>query len=44
MRTLEMLSRGRILVGGVHVPWPGFGRVVAEGAGYAWVQRPWQLG
>ncbi len=43
VRTLEMLSRERILVGGVHVPWPGFGRVVADGEGYAWVQRPWQL-
>jgi glyoxylase-like metal-dependent hydrolase (beta-lactamase superfamily II) len=44
VRTLEMLSRERILVGGVHVPWPGFGRVVAAGEGYAWVPRPWQLG
>ena len=44
LRTLEMLARERILVGGVHVPWPGFGRVLADGEGYLWVQRPWQLG
>jgi glyoxylase-like metal-dependent hydrolase (beta-lactamase superfamily II) len=44
VRTLAMLAAERILVGGVHVPWPGFGRVVADGEGFAWVQRPWQLG
>ncbi len=44
VKTLTMLASERILVGGVHVPWPGFGRVVADGEGFAWVQRPWQLG
>jgi glyoxylase-like metal-dependent hydrolase (beta-lactamase superfamily II) len=43
VKTLTMLAAERILVGGVHVPWPGFGRVVADGEGFAWVQRPWQF-
>jgi glyoxylase-like metal-dependent hydrolase (beta-lactamase superfamily II) len=43
VRTLTMLAAERILVGGVHVPWPGFGRVVADGEGFAWVPRPWQV-
>ena len=45
VRHLDMLASERLLVGGVHVPWPGFGRVVRDGAeSYAWVQRPFQLG
>ena len=45
VRHLEMLSSERILVGGVHVPWPGFGRVIRDGAdSFAWVQRPFQFG
>jgi glyoxylase-like metal-dependent hydrolase (beta-lactamase superfamily II) len=44
VRHLEMLAGERILVGGVHAPWPGFGRVVRDGEGFAWVQRPFQLG
>ena len=40
---LEMLAAERIQVGGVHVPWPGFGRVIRDGEGYAWVQRPFQI-
>jgi glyoxylase-like metal-dependent hydrolase (beta-lactamase superfamily II) len=44
VRHLEMLSSERILVGGVHVPWPGLGRVIRDGEGYAWVQRPFQFG
>lgn len=44
LRHLDMLASDRILVGGVHMPWPGFGRVVRDGEErYAWVQRPWQL-
>ncbi|WP_135469477.1 MBL fold metallo-hydrolase [Crenalkalicoccus roseus] len=43
VRHLEMLAGERVLVGGVHVPWPGFGRVVRDGEGFLWVPRPWQL-
>lgn len=43
LRHLDMLASERILVGGVHLPWPGFGRVVREGEGYLWAPRPWQL-
>lgn len=43
VKTLEMLAAERIQVGGVHVPWPGFGRVVRDGEGFAWVQRPFQI-
>jgi glyoxylase-like metal-dependent hydrolase (beta-lactamase superfamily II) len=43
VRTLEMLASERILAGGVHVPWPGVGRVVRDGEGFAWVPRPLQF-
>ena len=43
VRTLDMLASGRTLVGGVHAPWPGFGRIVRAGDGFAWVARPWQI-
>ncbi|HYF07430.1 MAG TPA: MBL fold metallo-hydrolase [Acetobacteraceae bacterium] len=45
LRHLDMLAAERILVGGVHVPWPGFGRVVRDGTeSYVWVPRPFQFG
>lgn len=45
VRHLDMLAADGTLVGGVHVPWPGFGRVVRDGTErYAWVQRPFQFG
>jgi glyoxylase-like metal-dependent hydrolase (beta-lactamase superfamily II) len=43
VRTLTFLAEERMLTGGVHVPWPGFGRVIREGDGFAWVQRPLQF-
>lgn len=44
LRTLDMLATDRILVGGVHLPWPGVGRIVREGPeSYAYVPRPWQF-
>ncbi|WP_156825213.1 MBL fold metallo-hydrolase [Elioraea tepidiphila] len=43
LRTLDMLATDRVLVGGVHLPWPAFGRIVRQGEGYAFVPRPWQL-
>jgi glyoxylase-like metal-dependent hydrolase (beta-lactamase superfamily II) len=44
VRTLELLAAERILAGGVHVPWPGVGRVLRDGEGFAWVPRPLQFG
>jgi glyoxylase-like metal-dependent hydrolase (beta-lactamase superfamily II) len=26
---------------GFHLPWPGLGRIVAEGKGYRWAGEPW---
>lgn len=47
VRTLEMLAAERLLMGGVHVPWPGFGRVIrdasAGGEGFLYVPRPAQF-
>ncbi len=44
VRTLEMLAAERLLMGGVHVPWPGFGRVIRDGEGFLYVPRPLQFG
>ena len=44
VKTLTMLAEERILMGGVHVPWPGIGRVVREGGGFLYVPRPLQFG
>lgn len=43
VRTLEMLASERLLMGGVHVPWPGLGRVVRDGEGFLYVPRPQQF-
>lgn len=43
LRTLDMLASERLLMGGVHVPWPGFGRVVRDGEGFLYVPRPAQF-
>ena len=43
VRTLTMLEREGILIGGVHVPWPGFGRVIRDGEGFLYVPRPQQF-
>lgn len=43
LATLSRLAAERTPVGGVHLPWPGFGRIIAEGEGYLFVPRPWQL-
>jgi glyoxylase-like metal-dependent hydrolase (beta-lactamase superfamily II) len=44
VRTLEMLAAEGILMGGVHVPWPGFGRIIRDGEGFLYVPRPAQFG
>jgi len=43
VRTLTMLEREGILMGGVHVPWPGFGRIIRDGEGFLYVPRPQQF-
>jgi glyoxylase-like metal-dependent hydrolase (beta-lactamase superfamily II) len=43
LRTLDMVSTERLLIGGVHVPWSGFGRVVKDGEGYLFAPRPAQF-
>ena len=43
VRTLTMLEREGILMGGVHVPWPGFGRIIRDGDGFLYVPRPQQF-
>jgi glyoxylase-like metal-dependent hydrolase (beta-lactamase superfamily II) len=43
VRTLDMLASTRMLMGGVHVPWPGFGRVIRDGEGFLYVPRPAQF-
>ncbi|MCX7933608.1 MAG: MBL fold metallo-hydrolase, partial [Rhodovarius sp.] len=43
VRTLDMLAATGMLMGGVHVPWPGFGRVIRDGEGYLYVPRPQQF-
>ena len=47
VRTLDMLATEGVLMGGVHVPWPGFGRIIrdpsAGGEGYLYVPRPAQF-
>lgn len=43
LRTLDMVSSEKLLIGGVHVPWPGFGRVVKDGEGYLFAPRPAQF-
>lgn len=43
VRTLTMLAEERLLMGGVHVPWPGMGRVVRDGEGFAFVPYPAHL-
>ncbi|MCR6476865.1 MBL fold metallo-hydrolase [Variovorax sp. ZS18.2.2] len=35
-------AKGRYLVAGAHLPFPGLGRIRAEGSGYAWVPVDYQ--
>ena len=43
VRMLTMLEREGMLMGGVHVPWPGFGRIIRDGDGFLYVPRPQQF-
>jgi len=42
-KTLTMLGREGMLMGGVHVPWPGFGPIIGDGEGFPHVPRPQQF-
>lgn len=43
VRTLDAIANTRTYVGGMHLPWPGFGQIVRDGEGYAYLAMPWQL-
>jgi glyoxylase-like metal-dependent hydrolase (beta-lactamase superfamily II) len=41
-RVLEMVAADRLLVAGMHLPFPGFGHVDRTNGGYAFVPAPWE--
>ncbi len=41
MRALDRASGDRMLIAGMHMPFPGFGYVAREGAGYRFVPAEW---
>ena len=43
VRTLDAIAGKTTFVGGMHLPWPGFGRMARNGDGYAYLAMPWQL-
>jgi glyoxylase-like metal-dependent hydrolase (beta-lactamase superfamily II) len=42
MAFLDRAVADKTLVGGYHLPFPGFGHVVREGSGYRWLPADWQ--
>lgn len=40
---LERVAGTDTLVGGIHLPWPGVGRIVRDGQGFAFIPLPWQF-
>ena len=40
---LERVAGTDTLVGGIHLPWPGVGKIVRDGPGFAFIPLPWQL-
>jgi glyoxylase-like metal-dependent hydrolase (beta-lactamase superfamily II) len=42
MAFLDRAAADKTLVGGYHLPFPGFGHVVREGSGYRWLPADWQ--
>jgi glyoxylase-like metal-dependent hydrolase (beta-lactamase superfamily II) len=43
IRTLEAIAGKTTYVGGMHLPWPGFGRIARSGEGFAYLAMPWQF-
>jgi glyoxylase-like metal-dependent hydrolase (beta-lactamase superfamily II) len=41
MAFLDRAAADKALVGGYHLPFPGFGHVVREGSGYRWLPADW---
>lgn len=41
-RVFDMVSSDRIMVAGMHLPFPGLGHVVRDGEGYRYLPSPWQ--
>jgi glyoxylase-like metal-dependent hydrolase (beta-lactamase superfamily II) len=42
MAFLDRAAADKTLVGGYHLPFPGFGHVVREGSAYRWLPADWQ--
>lgn len=42
-RMFDRVATDRLQVAGMHLPFPGFGRVVRRGTGYEYVPTPWQF-
>lgn len=40
-RVLDMAAADRLLVAGMHLPFPGLGRVARRGQAYAYTAKPW---
>ena len=40
-KMLDMVAADRMLVAGMHMPFPGFGHVASEGKAYRFVPAPW---
>jgi glyoxylase-like metal-dependent hydrolase (beta-lactamase superfamily II) len=38
---LDRAAADKTLIGGYHLPFPGFGHVVREGSGYRWLPADW---
>jgi len=41
-RILDVAAADRLMVGGMHLPFPGFGHIARDGAGYTFVRADWQ--
>jgi hypothetical protein len=41
-RVFDMAAADRLLVAGMHLPFPGLGRVARRDQAYAYVPEPWQ--
>ena len=40
-KMLDMVSTDRMLVAGMHMPFPGFGHIASEGSAYRFAPAPW---
>ena len=42
MRSLDMAATDRVMIAGMHIPFPGIGYVEKRGKGYQFIPAPWQ--